>query len=109
MSEQALTEPRTTTGALSSAAPAETRRVSLAREAPADTREKTERERALDGAIAEGKAFDTVVHQAVLGEDPILEVRDFQLFYGSSKALHSVNMVFPRNKVTALIGPSGCG
>jgi phosphate transport system ATP-binding protein len=30
-------------------------------------------------------------------------------YYGDFKALHSVDLVFTENEVTALIGPSGCG
>lgn len=30
-------------------------------------------------------------------------------FYGSSQALHDINLTFPEHRVTALIGPSGCG
>ncbi len=39
----------------------------------------------------------------------LLEVKDFNLFYGEKQALKNVNMTFLENKVTALIGPSGCG
>jgi phosphate transport system ATP-binding protein len=42
-------------------------------------------------------------------EEPVLEVKDFNLWYGSSQALFDVTLKFPRGKVTALIGPSGCG
>lgn len=42
-------------------------------------------------------------------EEPILEVRDFNLWYGSVQALFDINLHFPKGKVTALIGPSGCG
>ncbi len=42
-------------------------------------------------------------------EDPILEVENLDFYYGSAKALHGINLSFPRRKVTALIGPSGCG
>jgi phosphate transport system ATP-binding protein len=38
-----------------------------------------------------------------------IEVKDLNLFYGSSQALHSINMGIPSHKVTAFIGPSGCG
>jgi phosphate transport system ATP-binding protein len=38
-----------------------------------------------------------------------LEVKDFNLFYGSKQALHGINMRIPKNRVTAFIGPSGCG
>jgi phosphate transport system ATP-binding protein len=41
--------------------------------------------------------------------DPVVQVKDLSLFYGSSQALFDVTMNFPRNQVTALIGPSGCG
>jgi phosphate transport system ATP-binding protein len=38
-----------------------------------------------------------------------LEVKDFNLFYGSKQALHNINMSVAKNRVTAFIGPSGCG
>ena len=60
-------------------------------------------------AIAKGATFDSVIHKAVLAEDPIVEVQDFNLWYGAKQALFNINMRFPRNKVTAIIGPSGCG
>jgi len=42
-------------------------------------------------------------------EDICLEVKDFNLFYGSKQALHNINMSVAKNRVTAFIGPSGCG
>ncbi|MBL8763985.1 MAG: phosphate ABC transporter ATP-binding protein [Phycisphaerae bacterium] len=39
----------------------------------------------------------------------VLEVSDFELYYGAAKALHAISMPVPRGKVTALVGPSGCG
>ncbi len=41
--------------------------------------------------------------------DPIVEVRDLNLYYGTSQALRGISLDIPRKKVTALIGPSGCG
>jgi phosphate transport system ATP-binding protein len=41
--------------------------------------------------------------------DPVLDIHQFRLWYGAKQALHDINMLVPRNKVTALIGPSGCG
>lgn len=41
--------------------------------------------------------------------EPVLEVKGFNLWYGSSQALFDINLTFPKGKVTALIGPSGCG
>jgi phosphate transport system ATP-binding protein len=59
--------------------------------------------------IAEGQTFPTDVHDELENEDPVLEIRDFNLFYGEKQALFDVNMKIPKGKVTALIGPSGCG
>jgi phosphate transport system ATP-binding protein len=42
-------------------------------------------------------------------EEMVLEVREFNLWYGAKQALFDVNLKFPKGKVTALIGPSGCG
>ena len=42
-------------------------------------------------------------------DDPIIEVENLDFYYGKAKALHGINLGFPRRKVTALIGPSGCG
>ena len=38
-----------------------------------------------------------------------IEAKDLDFYYGNKKALHNINMIAPKNKVTALIGPSGCG
>lgn len=38
-----------------------------------------------------------------------LQVKDLDLYYGTKRALNSVNMDIPEKKVTAFIGPSGCG
>jgi len=42
-------------------------------------------------------------------EDPVIEVENLDFYYGPSKALHGIDLRFPRRNVTALIGPSGCG
>ncbi|MBY8965299.1 phosphate ABC transporter ATP-binding protein PstB [Algiphilus sp.] len=42
-------------------------------------------------------------------EDPCIEVRNLNLFYGESQALKNINLKIPRGRVTAFIGPSGCG
>ncbi len=42
-------------------------------------------------------------------EEIALQVDNLNLHYGSSQALYDINMVIPRNRVTAFIGPSGCG
>ena len=60
-------------------------------------------------AIEAGRPVDALIHPALHAEKPIVEVKDFSLFYGQAQALHSVSLSFPVRKVTALIGPSGCG
>ena len=42
-------------------------------------------------------------------QDPVIEVENLDFYYSGSKALHGINLGFPRKHVTALIGPSGCG
>ena len=41
--------------------------------------------------------------------DNLIEVKDFNFWYGSNKVLHNLNFDIPKSKVTAFIGPSGCG
>ena len=60
-------------------------------------------------AIARGEPFETAVHGALKSETPVVDVRDFNLWYGQKQALHNVSMAISKGKVTALIGPSGCG
>lgn len=38
-----------------------------------------------------------------------IQVKDWNLYYGSKQALNGVTMDLPENRVTAFIGPSGCG
>jgi phosphate transport system ATP-binding protein len=42
-------------------------------------------------------------------DEPVVEVRNLNLWYGKFQALTDVSLKFPRNRITALIGPSGCG
>jgi phosphate transport system ATP-binding protein len=60
-------------------------------------------------AIADGQSIESVVHDEVMQEDPVLRIENFNLFYGRKQALHSISMPIAKGKVTALIGPSGCG
>ena len=41
--------------------------------------------------------------------NPKIEVRNLDLYYGQQHTLKNINVVFPKNQITALIGPSGCG
>ncbi|MFP8957085.1 phosphate ABC transporter ATP-binding protein PstB [Natrialbaceae archaeon A-CW3] len=42
-------------------------------------------------------------------DNPIIEARDVDVFYGDTQALDGISMDIPERQVTALIGPSGCG
>ena len=37
------------------------------------------------------------------------EVKQLNFFYGKLQALKNINLVFPANRISAIIGPSGCG
>ncbi|MDV6345380.1 phosphate ABC transporter ATP-binding protein [Nitrosomonas sp. Is37] len=41
--------------------------------------------------------------------EPIIQVKDLSLFYGTKRALDKVTLDIYRGCITALIGPSGCG
>jgi len=38
-----------------------------------------------------------------------LSAHDFNMYFGKKQILKSINIDFPKNRVTSLIGPSGCG
>jgi phosphate transport system ATP-binding protein len=59
--------------------------------------------------VKDAKPYPPAVHAALGREKPLVEVQDFSLYYGSSKALYQIDMAIPDKRVTALIGPSGCG
>lgn len=42
-------------------------------------------------------------------DQPIIEIRDLNAYYGSTQALRSVSVDVPERQATAFIGPSGCG
>jgi phosphate transport system ATP-binding protein len=60
-------------------------------------------------SIAEGRGFQPAVDPATAQVAPVLEIRDFNLWYGQKQAIFDFNLQVPKGKITALIGPSGCG
>lgn len=48
-------------------------------------------------------------HPAVLEPEAVLDIDNFNFWYGSNQALYDITMPIPKGQVTALIGPSGCG
>jgi len=41
--------------------------------------------------------------------DVVIEVRNFNAYYGDKKAVKDANLKIEKNKITAIMGPSGCG
>lgn len=70
-----------------------------------------EMEQKLENSIIEDNTIDE--QQAPYAKfkvpDPVVEVNDLNLYYGSKQALKNIYMDIPKNKATAFIGPSGCG
>ena len=55
---------------------------------------------------------DSAIYQTIgdiTATDPVMTVRDCNVYYGDNHALQHVNLDVGRNEVVALIGPSGCG
>ena len=42
-------------------------------------------------------------------DETVVAARNLDVYYGTERAIDSVDIEIPENKVTALIGPSGCG
>ena len=47
--------------------------------------------------------------QSVAADEPMISIRDFNLWYGDFQALKNITLDIPKNRATAFIGPSGCG
>ena len=60
-------------------------------------------------AITRGDRVPAEIHGATVSDNPVLEIDNFNLWYGPKQALFDISMSVPRGRVTALIGPSGCG
>ncbi|MFT4648902.1 MAG: phosphate transport system ATP-binding protein [Planctomycetota bacterium] len=60
-------------------------------------------------SIEKGLPFKTALHDGMADVESVVEINDFNLWYGKAQALFDVNLSLPKSKVTALIGPSGCG
>ena len=42
-------------------------------------------------------------------DQTLIQIGDFNAWYGDFQALHGLELAVPKHKVTAFIGPSGCG
>ncbi|HEU4714626.1 MAG TPA: phosphate ABC transporter ATP-binding protein PstB [Pyrinomonadaceae bacterium] len=62
------------------------------------------------GALAVSSTFAESKDRQAAPTQPVkAEVVGLNFFYGRAQALKNINLVFPENKVVAIIGPSGCG
>lgn len=52
-------------------------------------------------------SFDDICE--IPGEEAAITIKKLNVWYGQNQALYNVNMIIPKNKITAFIGPSGCG
>lgn len=59
--------------------------------------------------IASTDHFKSEIHNALHQENAIINVKNFNLWYGTKQALFNINMPIAEGQVTALVGPSGCG
>ena len=48
-------------------------------------------------------------HHELQEEKAKIQAINLSAYYGDKQALKNINLVFPENKITAIIGPSGCG
>ena len=72
--------------------------------------ENGESTRGTDGSALAGQTpAAPEIHRELAGEQKVLTVENFNLWYGRTQALHDITMGIPAGKVTALVGPSGCG
>ena len=54
-------------------------------------------------------AVATRAATSVASTDVVFDLRDVDIFYGATLAVHGLNMTVYKNVITAMIGPSGCG
>ena len=70
-----------------------------------------EMEKKIESNLTENQNLDTQKAPYAKFEvpNPVVEVNDLNLYYGSQQALKDIYMDIPKHKATAFIGPSGCG
>lgn len=64
------------------------------------------------GPVADATETDRIAPGTVgdiTAADPVIRVRDANVYYGDTHALKNVSLDIGRHQVVALIGPSGCG
>lgn len=62
-----------------------------------------------DTMLSDDALSRPTVETAVVDTKPMIRIKGFNCFYGSTQAIFNQTMDIPEKQVTALIGPSGCG
>jgi phosphate transport system ATP-binding protein len=65
-----------------------------------------------EAVVRANEPTPTGVYQTIgdiTAKDPVMTVRNCDVYYGDNHALKNVSLDIGRNQVVALIGPSGCG
>jgi len=55
------------------------------------------------------KTVNLIETPEVLDENPIIRIKNLNVFADKQHLLKNINLDIPKNKITVLIGPSGCG
>lgn len=63
----------------------------------------------METIVKEKKQIKQINNISKTKQQPIIELKNLNAYYGDFKALNDINMYANKNTVTALIGPSGCG
>lgn len=77
--------------------------------APTSVSQPDDRDQLTLEQIAACDNFKSEIHDSLYQETSIINVKDFNLWYGTKQALFNINMPIAEGQVTALVGPSGCG
>jgi phosphate transport system ATP-binding protein len=71
-----------------------------------ESKEKSQEKKPM---VFDRPASEAADSAALANAPTAIEVEDVDFYYGTSKALHDINLKIPKGLVTAFIGPSGCG
>ena len=62
-----------------------------------------------DNTILQEKVMDSVATSENVEEKTLIDIKNYDFFYGDKQVLFDVSMEIPEKKIVSFIGPSGCG
>ena len=62
-----------------------------------------------DNSLLQEKIQSSLKDHSKIEQDTIIEIKDYDFFYGTNQVLFDVNMNIPEKQIVSFIGPSGCG